>query len=321
MELSQRIAIFNRYSVNQVATAESPGGAALTAARMRSVAEAAIEQGVEAGREMLQPFAVSPLGPVKLRAPGSSTKLNAQEQRDAEVLIRDEFKCRYCDGDLIMRAVHELFATILPQQYPYHSNGKIGYYHPAQWWLEYACDHVVPRSRGGTNDIQNRVAACWWHNDPSGISVRRDSCRTPSHRRHRPPLVSRTSTRPCGERPVSPSRSVTSDTLSTGRPTGPKGARNERQLAAARQTDRCLPGLSGCLSDVVGTGVGRLAVAEFADPDGRPVSASSGSIASPPAATRGSTVADDRHPLSTAEARSLWPLDPASGSHRPCQLS
>ncbi len=165
MELNQRIAIFNQYSVGQVVTADSPGGAALTAAHMRSVAEATIEHGTEAGQELLQPFAVSPLGPIKLRAPGSSTKLNAKERRGAEVLIHDEFKCRYCDSDLIIRAAHELLATIFPQQYPYHSNGKIGYYHPAQWWLEYACDHVVPRSRGGTDAVPNRVAACWWHND------------------------------------------------------------------------------------------------------------------------------------------------------------
>jgi transposase len=32
------------------------------------------------------------------------------------------------------------------------------------------------------------------------------------------------------------------------------------------QVDRCFPGLAGCLSDVLGTKVGRLVVAEFADP-------------------------------------------------------
>lgn len=146
-------------------TPAGPGAAALTARDLRRAAEAILVGGVDAGAAVLAPFAYRSIGPVKLTDAGAQTTLTPKQLLDAQVLERDRFRCRYCHGRLVPRVVHELFATLYPDLYPYHSNGKKGYYHPAQWWLEYARDHVNPKSGGGADTADNCVAACWWHND------------------------------------------------------------------------------------------------------------------------------------------------------------
>ena len=165
MHLYEQVAIYNRYSHLGTVTVDHPGPAALSADDLHRAALAVVNDGLEAGAAVLEPFAYPPFGPIQLKAASAQRSLSTKQRADARVLQRDGFRCRYCGGQLVIRAAHELFATLYPNIYPYHSHGKLGYYHPAQWWLEYGSDHVLPRARGGPDADDNRVAACWWHND------------------------------------------------------------------------------------------------------------------------------------------------------------
>jgi 5-methylcytosine-specific restriction endonuclease McrA len=64
-------------------------------------------------------------------------------ERDLEVFRRDGFKCVYCDFDA----------------------------RTFEHWAFLAVDHFVPRSRGGTDDINNLVTACVLCNHMKGAAL------------------------------------------------------------------------------------------------------------------------------------------------------
>ena len=53
---------------------------------------------------------------------------------------------------------------MLPDDFPYHSHWKWNHIHPAFWELTYSCDHILPVTRGGTNNNENLVTACYMCN-------------------------------------------------------------------------------------------------------------------------------------------------------------
>ena len=93
------------------------------------------------GREM--PF--QPVAPVTRKC----------TQRQAlGVFRRDGFLCRYSGERLIFPGTLRLLSVLWPEQFPYHTNWKMGETHLAYWRLYPTVDHVVPVARGGPDDHQ-----------------------------------------------------------------------------------------------------------------------------------------------------------------------
>ena len=96
------------------------------------------------GREM--PF--QPVAPVTRKC----------TQRQAlGVFRRDGFLCRYSGERLIFPGTLRLLSVLWPEQFPYHTNWKMGETHLAYWRLYPTVDHVVPVARGGPDDTTNWV--------------------------------------------------------------------------------------------------------------------------------------------------------------------
>lgn len=93
----------------------------------------------------------SPPGPrVAVRMPTS--------QQKRLLHARDGFHCRFCGIPVIRpevrRRVHELY----PAAVPWGKSNDTQHAGFQALWAQY--DHVVPHSHGGTNEIDNLVAAC-----------------------------------------------------------------------------------------------------------------------------------------------------------------
>jgi 5-methylcytosine-specific restriction endonuclease McrA len=89
-------------------------------------------------------------------------------RREAAVLARDRYTCRYCGLRMVsipvLRAVHELFPTV----FRWHLNWKSSDCDVAFWRDATSLDHRRPVTRGGGNDAGNLVTACWPCNASKG---------------------------------------------------------------------------------------------------------------------------------------------------------
>lgn len=116
------------------------------------VLERLLEEGVDAGAEVLEVIAYPPREIPKRRPITRSTSVR--------ILQRDNFTCRYCGGRTILSSVMELLGEIYPESFPFHPNWKGGVTHPAFVSRSPAVDHVVPAALGGGDDDDNLVNAC-----------------------------------------------------------------------------------------------------------------------------------------------------------------
>ena len=73
------------------------------------------------------------------------------------VFRRDGFLCRYSGERLIFPGTLRLLSVLWPEQFPFHTNWKMGETHLAYWQLYPTVDHVVPLARGGPDDETNWV--------------------------------------------------------------------------------------------------------------------------------------------------------------------
>jgi hypothetical protein len=71
------------------------------------------------------------------------------------VFARDGFVDRYSDVRLICVATLRLISKRLPDQFPFQSNWRTDACHFAFWELVPTIDHILPVSRGGTDDESN----------------------------------------------------------------------------------------------------------------------------------------------------------------------
>ncbi len=78
--------------------------------------------------------------------------------------IRDGFIDRYGGERLVFPGVLRLLGNLLPNELPYHPNGKLYRCHVAHWMLYPSHDHVAPVARGGSDDDDNIVTTSMLRN-------------------------------------------------------------------------------------------------------------------------------------------------------------
>ncbi len=86
---------------------------------------------------------------------------NIPQSKQIEVFSRDNFTCRYCGKRTVFNGTLRAISIMLPDDFPYHPHWKWNNTHPAFWELTASCDHLIPVARGGTNNIDNLVTACY----------------------------------------------------------------------------------------------------------------------------------------------------------------
>lgn len=70
---------------------------------------------------------------------------------------RDGFIDRYSGDRLVFPGTLRLLSCVMPEEFPFHRNWKTSACHLAYWQLLPTIDHIVPVSRGGTDEEANWV--------------------------------------------------------------------------------------------------------------------------------------------------------------------
>ena len=112
--------------------------------------------------------ALDKLAPIAYPRRDVAPRTEPSESLVAVTYKRDRFHCRYCGCRVIPTQVMRLISEIFPDEFPYHSNWKAGQTHPAIPSRSATLDHVEPWTRGGVNDPDNLVCACWVCNRVKG---------------------------------------------------------------------------------------------------------------------------------------------------------
>ncbi len=76
-----------------------------------------------------------------------------------QVFARDGWRCRFCGVRLVVPPARKALAIAVPDALCWQ--GPNAALHAAFLYVSATLDHVVPHARGGTNDMDNLVAACW----------------------------------------------------------------------------------------------------------------------------------------------------------------
>jgi hypothetical protein len=127
---------------------------------LEQIVIALLSEGREAAAELLGPIAY-PRREIGARSEPSETVI-------VSIYKRDRFHCRYCGCKVIPTQIMRLVSEVFPDEFPYHPNWKGGETHPAIASRSPSLDHVVPWTKGGTNDPENLVCACWICNQIKG---------------------------------------------------------------------------------------------------------------------------------------------------------
>ncbi len=87
------------------------------------------------------------------------------------IWIRDGFIDRYTGQRLIFPPALRLVSDLLPSDVPYHLHGKLTECHILHWTHTSSIDHVIPISRGGSDDVSNLVTTCMAKNSQKANST------------------------------------------------------------------------------------------------------------------------------------------------------
>ncbi len=108
-----------------------------------------------AGRTARKQWPFVPVRPQHRRhTPVQSTRL----------FVRDGFIDRYSGRRLIFPGMLRLLSLSLPEEFPFQKNWKTSETHAVYWELFPTVDHIIPLSRGGTNDEGNTVTTSMLRN-------------------------------------------------------------------------------------------------------------------------------------------------------------
>src|SRR5689334_14946573 len=77
------------------------------------------------------------------------------ERQKLALYARDGFIDRYTGKRLVYIGILRLFSALMPTEFPYHPNWKIESCHPAYWELTPTLDHIIPVTRGGSDEPEN----------------------------------------------------------------------------------------------------------------------------------------------------------------------
>lgn len=91
--------------------------------------------------------------------PEPITKRKYGPMESTRVFVRDGFIDRYTGTRVIFPPVFRLLSVVMPQDFPYHPAWKTDLTHPAYWELGATIDHLVPVTRGGSDEASNWVTA------------------------------------------------------------------------------------------------------------------------------------------------------------------
>ena len=78
----------------------------------------------------------------------------------AALISRDGYRCRFCQTPLVRKETRDAIRSVYPSALRWGESNKNSEQHTAfqAMWLQY--DHVVPHSRGGTNEASNLLITC-----------------------------------------------------------------------------------------------------------------------------------------------------------------
>ena len=99
-------------------------------------------------------------GLIQSEYPGVSAKANARKYSKLDsmrVFRRDGFIDRYTGVRMVFPGTLRLLSSRLPEAFRFHKNWKMAESHYAFWELSPTIDHVLPVTRGGTDDFDNLV--------------------------------------------------------------------------------------------------------------------------------------------------------------------
>ncbi len=88
----------------------------------------------------------------------------ASLRRWVAVFARDSYTCRYCLRRTIAPPVLRVISHAFPETFKFHPNWKTSETDAAYFVLSTSADHVIPVTRGGSDEASNLVAACWMCN-------------------------------------------------------------------------------------------------------------------------------------------------------------
>lgn len=74
-----------------------------------------------------------------------------------KTFVRDGFIDRYRGDRLVFPGALRVLSHYLPQDFPFHKNGKMSEGHVAYWTLFPTIDHILPVARGGQDQEDNWV--------------------------------------------------------------------------------------------------------------------------------------------------------------------
>ncbi|RMF13649.1 MAG: HNH endonuclease [Alphaproteobacteria bacterium] len=106
----------------------------------------------------------------RMEPAASGAKVGAPSIKDRmRVFLRDGFIDRYSGDRLVFPAALRILSLKMPDAFPFHEHWKMSECHIAYWHLLPTIDHVVPVSRGGTDDLDNLVSTSQLRNSAKGI--------------------------------------------------------------------------------------------------------------------------------------------------------
>lgn len=106
---------------------------------------------LEVHRQVRRPLALPCEQRHELRMPGEVT--------EEQVFNRDGWHCRFCSCKVIARPARNKLTLKFPVET--HWETKEFLRHSALYTMAASLDHVIPHSRGGTNELCNLVTACY----------------------------------------------------------------------------------------------------------------------------------------------------------------